>query len=619
MLGPSCLGPKANTAQLSISPDTVHCSSCNIRYDANFPDAVEVIFRPAKSVRDFEVPIDCLLSPQRTPHVLAQALLRPKGEITWSLDLSPGSYVIDTRRGGTGAILEVSPKAKSTSASLDLTETGARPRVLRMAPGAVTIAVRSLQATAVNAFVERRWRPPFTLTAGGLLQRPGARELLPPESLAPGLETRVSRGAVLAISYLIDDKQTAFLDTAEREAAGNKTSVHTYSSFATALQVASAMAEDLSLAVGLAFGPIVEIGQGEDVVPAGLAVDQALAVMRAFGAGRVGLHQACKADNDVLKAIQKHPDASLEDLGTFTHARIHIGDAKSRRRAKQRASISAVIPKQDTIRDYAVGEEIGRGGMGRVFSATDPATGREVVIKVLLPEYADDPEHAQRFYTEARLTSQLSHDNIVKVHDYGEDDDGRMFIVMERLAGRELLDEIQQGVLDPKRVKQIGRETLAALEVAHGAGVLHRDLKPANLFLLDGKSGPLVKVIDFGIAHPMAEEDELAERGIVIGTPEYMSPEQLDRDPLDSRSDLYSLAIVLYQCLTGHLPFEGPNPTAIAMARLARDPKDIRDHANTAIPDALANVLMRALEIDPPKRFSDASQMGDALEAVDLS
>ena len=618
MLCPSCLGPKAHAEQLQISPDAAHCSSCNIRYDANFPDAVEVIFRPAKQVRDFEVPIDCLLSPHRTPHVLAQALLRPHGEVTWALPLTPGSYRIETRTGQAGAILEVHPAARATSATLDITDRGARPRVLRLAPGPSQIAIRSLLGTSVQATLERRWRPPFTLTAGAVLQEPEARELLPPESIAPGLETRVSRGSVLAISYLVNENEFADVYSSDENYTGNKTSIHTYTSFATALQVAAAMAEDLSLAVGLAVGPIVEIGQGDDVVPAGPAVDQALAVMRAFGAGRLGLHQACKADDEVRKAVHKHPDATLEDLGTFTHAQIHIGEATNRRRQKQRASISAVIPKQDKIRDYPVGEEIGRGGMGRVFAATDPASGAELVIKVLLPEYADDPEHTQRFYNEARLTSRLTHDNIVRVHDYGEDDEGRLFIVMERLAGRELLEALQDGVMEPKQVQRIGRESLAALQAAHDAGVLHRDLKPANLFLLDGDDGPLVKVIDFGIAHPMAEEDELAERGIVIGTPEYMSPEQLDRDPLDSRSDLYSLALVLYQCLTGTLPFEGPTPMAVAMARLMREPKDIRDGAPQPIPEALASLLMRALELDPPKRFPDANQMDQALGELDL-
>jgi len=618
MLCPSCRAPKADSERLSITPGEVHCGSCNIRYDANFPDAVEVVFRPVKSIRDFEVPIDCLLSPQRTPHVLGQARVRANGEIEWNLDLSAGSYNVDTRPGGSGAIIEVREGAKATTATLDLTDRGARPRVLRLTPGKVKIAIRSLLDHAVQASIERRWRPPFTLTAGRLLQTPSARELLPPESLAPGLETRVSRGTVLAISYLVDDNETAILDPGDREYSGNKTSLHTYTDFRTALQVASAMAEDLTLAIGLSVGPIVELGEGDTVVPAGTTVDQALDVMRAFGAGRIGLHQSCKALDDVKMAVEKHPDAELEDLGTFTHALIHVGGAKAKRRKNHRAQLSAAVPKPDTIRDYKIGDEVGRGGMGRVFSATDPKTGKEVVIKVLLPEYADDPEHAQRFYNEARLTSQLRHHNIVRVHDYGEDEQGRLFIVMERLAGRELLDEMIEGTMDMHRVKQIGREVLSALTAAHTGGVLHRDLKPANLFILDGKKGPLVKVIDFGIAHPMADEDELAERGVVVGTPEYMSPEQLDRDPLDARSDLYSLAIVLYQCLTGNLPFEGPNPVAIAMARLMKEPKDIQENAATPIPDELAEVLMRALQLDPPKRYDNAAAMDAALNKASL-
>ena len=181
-----------------------------------------------------------------------------------------------------------------------------------------------------------------------------------------------------------------------------------------------------------------------------------------------------------------------------------------------------------------------------------------------------------------------------------------MYLVMERLHGHELVDEPLP--LDPERVRTIGRGVLAGLAAAHAADVVHRDVKPTNIFVLDDGG---VKLIDFGIAIPATKQDD-PEIVQILGTPRYMSPEQAERDPIDGRSDLYSLGLVLYECLTGQLPFDAPSPLALALARVFHPPVPI-EQAGPVEP-ALGAVVMRSLELDPPRRFPDAEAMRRALE-----
>lgn len=625
LLCPRCRAPKADAQALSTAPARVHCLSCNIRYDATFPDSVGVVFRPSPAVRSFQVPVDCLLSPQRTPHVLAQAAVRPGGEVEWDLQLAPGSYRIDTAHSRGGAAIEVRAGTRAHRIAVDLTERGIRPVALRMAPGRARIALRSRLPELAYPSLEWRWRPPFTLTAGLMLALPEARALLPPEAVAPGLEVHVGRGVVLAAVALQAGRGAgepgaqlrAVLDRVEPRLvhATEDRLIAVYDDVAAGLEAASELDGAPSACCGLAVGPVVDLLEGPRRVPGGEAVEAALRAVRSVGAGRVVVHRDSLEDTEVVEVLAARGDARLESDPDTGHGVLAFDAARARRADRREALRQADPPRPTHVGGFQLGPELGRGGMGCVYEATDPK-GRVVVVKLLLPELALDPEHSQRFYTEARLTARLDHANIVRVFDYGEAEDGRLYLAMERLVGRELSDELDERLPSPERLRALVLEVLEGLQAAHDAGVLHRDLKPANLFVLEDGAGALVKIIDFGIAHPLGTEDELAEAGMVVGTPEYMSPEQLERDPLDGRSDLYALGVVMYECLVGRLPFDGEAPTIIAMQRLLKPPRPFAEVSGRPIPDGWEAVVRRALELDPPRRWADARAMAEAVRAL---
>ena len=269
---------------------------------------------------------------------------------------------------------------------------------------------------------------------------------------------------------------------------------------------------------------------------------------------------------------------------------------------------------------YEVTELIGKGGFGAVFAARHALTGQDIVLKVMRPEVASDPVQVKRFMNEARITSQLSHPNTVRTFDFGQTDDGLLYLAMERLQGDELAKVLnREAPLDPLRVVRIGIGVLKSLAEAHTAGLVHRDLKPGNIFLLNvhGETD-FVKLIDFGIAKSMepGEEEDLTRTGLAIGTPKYMSPEQGRAEALDGRSDLYSLGIILYEALAGRVPFEASSAMSMIVAHLQTPPPDIRTFAPGGLPSGLAAIVMKSLSKDPWQRFRDADEMREKLEDV---
>src|SRR5205814_6449143 len=217
---------------------------------------------------------------------------------------------------------------------------------------------------------------------------------------------------------------------------------------------------------------------------------------------------------------------------------------------------------------YRLLEEIGEGGMGRVYRAVQRATGQTVALKLLHPDVASDAQVVQRFQREAKLTTELSHPHIVKVVEFGELD-GRLFLAMELITGKPLASILERGGgargrrLSVKRTLAIMDPVLEALEYAHARGVVHRDLKPENIMVIPGRglfARDGVKLLDFGIAklgdRAQAKTQKLTQHGLVLGTPGYMSPEQAVGQQADVRSDLYSCGVMLYQMLTGQRPFE---------------------------------------------------------------
>ena len=257
---------------------------------------------------------------------------------------------------------------------------------------------------------------------------------------------------------------------------------------------------------------------------------------------------------------------------------------------------------------YELRRRIARGGMAEVYLARDQMLDRPVAIKVLYPEFAADPAFVERFRREAQAAANLNHPSIVGVYDGGTYG-GTNFIVLEYVRGRTLAEELAEvGRLAPDRVAEVGAAIAGALSFAHRSGVVHRDVKPGNVLI---STQGEVKVTDFGIARAAANaEDNLTQVGAVMGTATYFSPEQAQGRPVDPRSDLYSLGVVLYELLVGRPPFTAETPLAVAYQHV-QDPVPSPRAANPAVPAGLDAIVVRLLQKDPAGRYESA----DALRA----
>jgi eukaryotic-like serine/threonine-protein kinase len=266
----------------------------------------------------------------------------------------------------------------------------------------------------------------------------------------------------------------------------------------------------------------------------------------------------------------------------------------------------------DDDRRYRLDARIATGGMGEVWRATDTTLGREVAVKLLKQEYADDPTFRARFETEARHAASLHHPNIATVYDFGEaavaDGSGghRPFLVMELVEGQPLSALIQAGrPMDPIAVRELLAQAADGLGAAHAAGIVHRDVKPANLMVTPDRR---VKVTDFGIARA-AEGLGLTGTGEVMGTPQYLSPEQAQGQTSTPASDVYSLGVVAFECLAGHRPFVAETAVATALAHLREPVPDLP----AAVPADLAAVVRRSMAKLPQERFADGRALAAAL------
>lgn len=274
---------------------------------------------------------------------------------------------------------------------------------------------------------------------------------------------------------------------------------------------------------------------------------------------------------------------------------------------------------------YYLEARLGIGGMGTVYRARHVLIDRPVAVKVLNQRFVEDEAARTRFRREARAAGRLQHTNAVTVTDFGESHDGYVYLVMELLEGRTLRDVLaKEAPLDSARSVSLMLQISAAVAAAHEAGIIHRDLKPANIFIVQRAEVPaLVKVLDFGIAKLAAEsldEDEpmtLTQVGTMIGTPRYMAPEQCDGAELTPAADVYSLGVILYEMLTGTVPFSGSTPLAIAMKHTSEIPRSPRDFVSS-IPPALEQIVLHTLEKRPHDRPADAEEFRrELLETAD--
>ncbi|MFC8142206.1 serine/threonine-protein kinase [Streptomyces paradoxus] len=262
---------------------------------------------------------------------------------------------------------------------------------------------------------------------------------------------------------------------------------------------------------------------------------------------------------------------------------------------------------------YELIEEAGRGGMGQVWRATDRELGRVVAVKVLPPELTRHEEFRVRFRREARTIASLSHRNIAVLHDVGEDvRDGETtpFLVMEFIDGRTVADALAEGPFTVDRALDVSRGIAEALAHSHGQGLVHRDIKPSNV-MLTSEGG--VKVLDFGISKVVAETTtRLTATGMTVGTPAYLSPEQLTGGAVDGRSDQYSVGCLLYELLTGRPPFLGDSPFAVMHQHISKEPVT-PSKLRPQIPAAVDEVVLRALSKEREQRFAGMSEMQQAL------
>jgi serine/threonine-protein kinase len=253
---------------------------------------------------------------------------------------------------------------------------------------------------------------------------------------------------------------------------------------------------------------------------------------------------------------------------------------------------------------YELSERLGSGGMAEVYLGRDRVLGRTIAVKILLTQFAGDPHFIARFRREAQSAAALNHPNIVGVYDTGSDD-GTHYIVMEFIEGRTLREVIrEEGPLLPERAAEIAGDVCAALAFAHSHGIVHRDVKPANIMMT--KNGE-VKVTDFGIARA-ASSETVTQTATVLGTAQYFSPEQAQAGAVDSRSDIYSLGVVLYEMLTRQVPFTGASPVAIAYKHVKEDPI-LPSRLNADIPPALEAIAMKALAKNPDNRYQTGQEM----------
>jgi len=277
-------------------------------------------------------------------------------------------------------------------------------------------------------------------------------------------------------------------------------------------------------------------------------------------------------------------------------------------------------PGDEVAARYRITGILGKGGFGAVYAAEHTGTQQRVAVKMLTvdPEETDD-DIVKRFVREARITAQLKSYNTVRVFDVGQDDDGPFFMAMEMLKGPDLYKVLKKHrkagrVVAEKQAVTIALQILKSLGEAHRAGLVHRDLKPANVILADmGEDEPVVKVLDFGIAR--TEDSSLTAQGKALGTPAYMSPEQCKGQELDGRSDLYALGCILYECLTGHRPYEARESWALMQMHLAEPPPDPRQR-QPKVGAGVAACVLKAMAKDREQRFTDAKEMRHALQSA---
>jgi len=322
----------------------------------------------------------------------------------------------------------------------------------------------------------------------------------------------------------------------------------------------------------------------------------------------------CAGDGTMLVDVQAKPASPAPPPASSTGVRTPLTPPRG-------AGVDRASSLSSQILDarYQVIRKLGEGGMSYVYLAQEIGTNDTVAIKVLSPKLATDKSSVERLRREAGLAMRLEHPNVCRILRLGESDDGLIYLVMPYLQGELLSDrEVRAGPMDHATGVAILRQVCSGLQHAHELHIIHRDLKPENIMLLprDG-GGDRAVVMDFGLAKERRADpaiQKLTATGIILGTPEFMSPEQIRGKPLDARSDIYALGIVAFEMFTGKLPFQGRNAQEMMIARLRGAPTPLRE-ARPDLPVGLEKALTRALASNPDDRFTSALDFAEALVA----
>lgn len=604
LLCPSCLGAKEELSELDPTGRTLHCTTCGITWEGSLSDLVEVAFRPSPAIRSIAVPVDCVQSPSRTPHVRLQVVLGVGETLVEQLELAQGCYRLEAGITRGAAHLEVVPDGP-TRATFDLTDAGVVPKRAEVAAGAVELVVRSRIDHEAPFALAERWRPGDALTLGAFLDHPrGVRWAL----THPDVELAPREGAVVVVltepswSPESDGELVAALRAVLVERGldpvhdANGRLIGFTDDLARALGALEAVGGHGRVA-GMSVGRCTSIrGKGGEVL-VGPAVDVALATARQAGWGRIVMDAATAENPRLARAIHDlGPRAELVDAWGPRPALLRFKEAQGRvpGRAGRRGRVAGRIGA------WELGEPVGEGSMGTVFSATGD-DGSQVMLKVLKAELSLDYRYAAAFHNEARLGWTVDHPRVCKVLDWGlEPRHQVLYLVMEPLEGPSLQVHVKEhGPLGEVALRALARDLLDALTAIHDAGVLHRDLKPSNV-VLEPEGATL---LDFGVALPLGTEAPVA------GTPSWLSPEQARGDVLDERSDLYQLALLLVRAGTGHWPFPGKR-AAERMAWRDAHELEVLPHG---LPEGWEPVLLQALRRDRSERPASARALRSRL------
>ncbi|HEY8141245.1 MAG TPA: serine/threonine-protein kinase [Kofleriaceae bacterium] len=285
---------------------------------------------------------------------------------------------------------------------------------------------------------------------------------------------------------------------------------------------------------------------------------------------------------------------------------------------------SRVLPSGTVVGSYKLLQVLGEGGMGRVYLAEHTRLGRKVAIKMLRSKFSSNPESIKRFFGEARAVNKIAHENIVEVTDFVTEDDGNSYYIMELLTGKSLYDQLKEGGVMPlERSLSVAIQVANALGAVHEAGIVHRDLKPENIFLVQkGSRKDIVKLLDFGIAKLMEPDQGVSLQqtgvGMILGTPTYMSPEQAGGRGIDSRSDVYSLGVILFELSTGQVPFTADTYAEILVQHITQEPRrpSTIDALPAAVPPGLEQLILDCLRKDPADRPQKMTEVEDRLRTV---